>query len=263
MNFRKLALLSAVLFLFLTACSNDDNLESNNADVSPVHTNQNMENEEQDEAIDSSKNESTDGNSNENADVEPIEILNFITITDGDKLDLPDVVGTLNNRDISKEELDRSLLQEIYQGNVSQTLTQAELAEAYQQAFNAHIGNLLFEEALNDYDYNPTEEEIEAYISDLAEVLGDGVFERADSEVREIGINGVKLQQQLDEHTEEVAEQEVRERYDEMLEDRELLPYEDIKEDIKRIMEYERQEETQNELISSYRKNAKIQSYLE
>lgn len=45
MNFRKLALLSAVLFLFLTAWSND-NLESNNADVSPVHTNQNMENEE-------------------------------------------------------------------------------------------------------------------------------------------------------------------------------------------------------------------------
>lgn len=48
-----------------------------------------------------------------------------------------------------------------------------------------------------------------------------------------------------------------------MLEDRDLLPYEDIKEDIKRIMEYERQEETQNEFISSYRENAKIQSYLE
>lgn len=194
-----------------------------------------------------------------------VNISDYVTITDNKIVQLPTVVAKVNNKEILGETLNIYLINEVSLGIVPESLSSFELEEAYKNSLNELIETALLEQAVNEFEYQPSEDEILEYVEEVVEVLGsDGISSYSEAEVKELAIIELKIWHYLETQIGDITitDEAINKEYEKQkTKSKKVQPLKQIKEYIRIILEFEKQEMSYHKIIDDLKKSATLTVY--
>ncbi|WP_141432673.1 hypothetical protein [Bacillus sp. 03113] len=203
-------------------------------------------------------------NSSQSINRDNVAITDFLMLTDNDKIQLPSIVARVNDYEITLNDLNIGLINEMKLGIIPSEMSSSDLLESYSCALESVIEHELVEQKMNEdrsiSRWEPDKEQITDCMQELFDEFGINISEDySKQEIEKLVLRELRMQRFIDNQLGDnsVTKEEIEYEYQKSPENGDMQ-----KEYIRVILEYEKREEKYKAFVLELKKTASIETYL-